>query len=693
MNTRTATALLIALALSACALAQEPQPNAEAAKLVQFPSDVPADALRYTVQMAGNAAGVAAQWHAPDGTLHSFFAFNDRGRGPRLTEELKLAPDGTVRELHITGNDYLKSPVQESFSMTGSAAQWKNQAEQGEKAGASGFYVAMNGSPADMGLLASALLRAKGELPLLPAGSARITRARDLEVAANGQRQAVTAYAVTGLDLTPTILWLDRDQNLFASGSSWTMVVRQGWEQASKAIITAQEEMERARAADIATRLPHKPAGPVVFENVSLFDSERAQIVPHQRVVVMGNKIQSVGPTSGAKPPAGAQVIDGRGQTLLPGLWDMHAHVSPNDGMLNLAAGVTTVRDMGNDNDELQARRRRIDTGQEVGTRIIAAGFIDGPGPYQGPTKVLAANEQEGREWVRKYAAMGYPQIKIYSSLKPAFVPALIDEAHKHGMRISGHIPAGMTASECVRDGLDEIQHMNFVFLNFYPDVKNTETPARFTEPAKRAADLDLKSKPVQDFVALLQQRKTVVDPTLNVFEDMFLGRPGKVNPGYVSVSDRLPPQVRRGLITGGLPVPDGKTDQRYRESFAKFLQMTKALYDAGIPLEVGTDSFAGFAFHRELELHAMAGIPAAKVLQAATLNAARIMKKDGELGSVTPGKLADLTLVAGDPTRDIRAVRQTTITMKDGVIYRPDEIYKEIGIAPQTKASAAGNP
>ncbi len=679
---KTKSLATILLLVCSGAFAQQPQPNAQAAKLVQLPADVPATALRYTMLMAGNKAGVAAQWSAADGTLHSFFAFNDRGRGPKSSEELSLAPDGTVRQLHITGNDYFKSAVEETFSLADGSARWKNQAEQGEKAAGKAFYVGMNGSPTDLGLLARALLKAGGSLALLPEGSARISKLRDLTVEANGKPQAITAYGITGLDLTPTLVWLDPQNTLFAAGSSWSMTVREGWEGATKAILAAQEEMERVRAAELVGKLAHKPAGPVVFEDVALFDSGRAQIVPHQRVVVVGNKIQSVGPANG-KPPAGAQVITGQGQTLLPGLWDMHTHVSPNDGLLDLAAGVTTVRDLANDNDELQARRRRIDAGQEIGTRIIAAGFIDGPGPYQGPTKVLAGTEQEAREWVRKYAAMGYPQIKIYSSLKPEIVPAIIDEAHKHGMRVSGHIPAGMTAAECVRDGLNEIQHMNFIFLNFWPEVKNTQTPARFTEPAKRAADLDLSSGPLQEFIALLKERKIVVDPTLNVFEDMFTDRPGKVAEGYAAIASRLPPQVRRGLLTGGLPVPEGM-DQRYRESFAKFLKMTKALYDAGIPLEVGTDAMAGFAFHRELELHAMAGIPAAKVLQHATLMAAQIMKKDAELGSVTPGKLADLTLVEGDPTRDISVVRRTKLTMKDGVIYRPEEIYAEIGVAPE---------
>lgn len=665
--------------------------NSEAAKLVQVPPEVPADAVRYTVQMLGNKAGVMAEWRTADGTWHSFFAFNDRGRGSRLSETATLAPDGTLQSAKVTGNDYLKAPVEEAFAVANGTATWNNQAEHGTKPmSAPAFYLSMNATPSETAWLARALLKNGGSLALLPEGQASIRKLRELPVSANGETRNVSAYAITGLDLAPTIVFLDGDNNLFAFSDDWFSIVREGWEPALADLQNARAQIEQARAAELARTLPHKPTGVVVFDDVSVFDSEHATVLPHQRVVVAGNKILSVEPITSKGPMrADAQHIDGRGKTLLPGLWDMHAHVSENDGLLNLAAGVTSVRDLANDNEKLQARWRRIEAGQEIGTRIIAAGFIDGPGPYQGPTKVLAATEQEARDWVRKYAAMGYLQIKIYSSLRPELVPAIIDEAHKHGMRVSGHIPAGLTAAQCVREGLDEIQHINFVMLNFMPDVRNTQTPARFTEPAKRAATIDLQSREVRDFIALLKQRGTVVDVTLATFESMFLQQAGQIIDGWQETASRLPPQVRRSLLTGGLPVPPGM-EQRYRDSYGAFLKMTKLLYDSGVPLETGTDGFAGFMLDRELELHVKAGISAPKALQNATWDAARIMKKDKDLGSITPGKLADLALVDGDPTTNISQVRRVVVTMKDGVIYRPDELDAALGIVAASDRSAS---
>ena len=658
-------------------------PNNQAASLIKLPDDVPSDAVRFTILTLGNPSGVLADWRTPDNRLHSFFAFNDRGRGPQITESAELTKDGTPFVISVEGNDYLKAPVAESFSMQGATAAWKNPSEQGSKTlTAPAFYISLNGTPTEIGWLARALLDHGGSLPLLPAGEARISRVRDLAISAGGKSQTITAYSITGLDLTPSFVWLDSDRNLFALVDGWSAIIRQGWEPAVKTIADARADIDQARSLELAQKLPHKPSGPVVFEDVNLFDSEHATVIPHQRVTVTENKITAVTSTS-AKVPAGSTIIAGKGKTLIPGLWDMHAHVSPNDGLLNLASGVTTVRDLANDNDELTARRKRIDSGQEVGTRIIAAGFIDGPGPYQGPTKVLAGNEADARKYVQMYAAMGYPQIKMYSSIKPELVPVIVDEAHKHHMRVSGHIPAGLIASQAVQQGFDEIQHINFIFLNFMPDVTNTQTPARFTEPGKRAASIDLNSQPVHDFIALLKAHHTVVDVTLACFENMYTGTPGKMPAAWETSAERLPAQLRRQLLSGSLPAPAG-FEQTYKDSYQAFLNMTKLLYDSGIQLETGTDDFAGFALQRELELHVKAGIPAAKALQNATLDAARIMSRDKELGSIAPGKLADLVLLDSDPTTNISNVRQVRVTMKDGVLYYPDELDAALGIAPR---------
>jgi imidazolonepropionase-like amidohydrolase len=314
---------------------------------------------------------------------------------------------------------------------------------------------------------------------------------------------------------------------------------------------------------------------------------------------------------------------------------------------------------------------------------VIACGFLDGPGPYAGPTKALVDTEEEARKWIARYASLGYPQIKVYSSLRPALLPAIIADAHGRGMRVSGHVPASMTAEDFVRAGADEIQHINFLFLNFWADtVKDTRTPERFTAVAQKAAGLDLDSPRVRAFLELLKERHTVSDPTVTIFETMFTARPGAVSPSYASVADRLPAQVRRGLLTGGLPVPEGK-DQLYRDSYRKLLAMIRRLYESGIPMVAGTDGFSGFTLQRELENYVEAGIPAPEVLRMATLDAARVMKRDGELGSIAAGKKADLVLIDGDPAARISDVRRIVTVVKNGVVYDPDAIQRALGIRP----------
>jgi hypothetical protein len=641
---------------------------------------------RYSVVIMGNKAGFETSRHNADGSRELYYEFNDRGRGPKIRERITLDKRGIPTHVESSGNDYDKDPVEEHFSLHDGRATWKNRAEQRQTTVPDkAFYVSLSGVPEEQALLAEALLLAGGRLSLLPAGEASIEKRGQLKIEANGQSRVVTQYAISGLDFAPSAIWLDQGGQFFASiNGAWFSFIREGWESAAESLAKAQEEFEKRRSADLASRLRHKPAGPLAFVRVKLFDSETGTTHPGSTVVIRGNKIETV--ATDGHPIAitnDTEVIDGAGKTLVPGLWDMHVHLGPNDGLLNIANGVTSVRDLANDMETLMAMRARFDSGAEIGPRILMAGFIDGRGPYQGPTKVFADTEEEAQKDVEMYARNGYVQIKVYSSLKPELVPKIVEMAHSHGMRVSGHVPAFMTAEQFVRDGADEIQHMNFIFLNFMFDtVQDTRTPARFTEVAKHGAEVDPNSPKVQAFIHVLQEHKTVLDPTLNVFEGLFTDRPGPVSAIYAAIGDRLPAQIRRQFMYGGLQPPEG-LDQRYRDSFQQMLKMTKTLYDAGIPIVAGTDALAGFALHHELELYEQAGIPAAKVLQLDTIGAARVMKRDKELGSIAPGKLADMILVDGDPSVHVSDVRRVITVVKDGNVYKVADLDQALGVKP----------
>ncbi len=639
---------------------------------------------RYTFTLAGNKAGYETSTRNPDGSLQIHFEFNDRGRGPNVNEKIRTGKDGIPIELEITGVDYLKAPVEERFSLKQGTASWKNRSEEGQKKiSGKAFYASISGASEEGALLAQALLAAPGhKLPLLPAGEASIEKRGELKINANGQSRTVVQYAISGLGFSPSALWLASDGKFFASVSTWSSIIQEGWEGATTDLLKEQDKFENERSANLARTLAHKPKGPLVFIHANLFDSESAQTLPNRTVVITGSRITAVGADGQVSLPKNAETIDAAGKTLMPGLWDMHVHVAPGDGLLHMSCGVTSVRDLANDTDFLMQMRSRFDAGTEIGPRLMMAGFIDGRGPYQGPTKVFADSEEEARAAIDNYAKLGYVQIKVYSSLKPELLPKIVEMAHAHGMRVSGHVPSGMNAEQFVRDGVDEIQHMNFIFLDFMPQVKDTRTPARFTEVAAHGAEIDPKSEQVQAFIQLLKEHKIVLDPTLSIFESMLDDRPGKMAQGYAPVADNMPAQVRRGFLYGGLEVPPGQ-DQRYQDSFQRMLDMAKTFYDAGVPIVAGTDSYAGLALHRELELYEKAGIPAPKVLQLATLGAARVVKRDNELGSIAPGKLADVILVDGDPATHISDIRRVKSVVKDGVVFQVAEIDRALGVIP----------
>lgn len=642
--------------------------------------------VRHTVTLAGNRAGVQTATVGADGVREISFEFNDRGRGPKISSRIEVDDAGLPVSVQTTGNDYLKAPVAETFTLQDGVARWKNNAESGEKKlTGPAFYLSMHSPPEEAALLVRALLkRPDKKIVLLPEGQASLERLGELALTRASGSRKVTAYEISGLGFEPETVWLDADGSYFASVSSWESFIREGWEDSAPQLLEYQNERANARTLETTRALTRKPAGPVAIVNANVFDADTGRSVPGSTVVIEGNRIKAVGKDGRVKIPAGAERIDARGRALLPGLADMHIHMSAGDGVQHLAAGVTTVRDLANDTESLLAMKRRIDAGEELGPRIHMSGIIEGPGPFAGPTKVLVDTEAKAREAVDNYAKLGYQAVKIYSSVKPELVPTITRLAHEKGLRVGGHVPAYMTARQFVEGGADEVHHVNFLFLNFFFDeVKDTRTPARFTALGERAGTLDLNSPEVNSFIQLLHDRHTVVDPTVMIFHSMFTDRAGTVSAAYAPIASRLPPQVRRSLLGGGLPVPEGR-DQQYRAAGEALLRMVKRLYDANIMLVAGTDNMPGFALHRELEMYVQAGIPAPDVLRIATLNAAKVLGRDADLGSIAPGKLADLILVDGDPARRMSDIRNTDLVIKDGKLYESAALYRSFGVQPR---------
>ncbi len=649
-----------------------------------------ADTLRYTILQAGNRAGTELAVRQSDGSLYFFEEYNDRGRGPKLETRVTLTSSGMFQTLSVTGHDYWKQPVDERFTLRGDTAEWSSSLEQGrQRLTAPALYSPFYGPVASLALLIGAAGNS-GDIPLLPGGRARVAKVGERTVTIDGQSARIAHYQVEGVSFAPTNFWVSADNSLFAFvAGSWFRVMREGWESVGDALAAAQDSLEKQRDAEVARTLADRPSGPVVFRHASLFDAPNAHMLREQAVIVRGRSIEWLGPDKAVRVPAGARVIDARGKTLLPGLWDMHTHNGPLDGRMHIAGGVTTVRDLANDIDDLQRLRQAWDSGTAIGPRVIMAGFMDGPGPFAGPTKVLVSTRDSALAWVDRYKALGYEQVKLYSSLDTALVRPIAERAHALGMRVSGHIPVHMTAARAVRQGYDEIQHINMLFLNFLGDTLETRNPTRFSAPGRYGADLDLGSDSVRAFLQLLKDHKTVIDLTLATFEGMYTVRAGTMDEGGLRIAHRMPVEVRRGFLAGGIAKDDAE-QTRYRASWAKMLAFAKTLDDNGIQIVAGTDCMAGFCLQRELELYSKAGIPNARVLQIATWGSATVMNRTDRLGAIRPGYLADLLLVDGDPVADINNIERVDLVMKNGVLYDPAAIYRTIGVLAWREGRAA---
>lgn len=647
-----------------------------------------AETHEYQVLLQGNSAGKQTIKAAADGLTEVDYHYNDRGRGDETSAQWRLDSDGLLIDYRARGKNYTKAEVNETFSLHEGHARWSNASEQGDRVlDAPAFFMPISAPPEMQGVLARALLKAPGHrLALLPSGDASLENAGSLRLQTQSGTVELVHYRITGLDFTPTSVWLMGDGSTAAVtyASGWVAVLPKELEASLPEIVGAQERADADWSAKLARDLTHQPKGPLLIRNARLFDPRDLVVTPGTSVLVQGERIIRVAADAHIATPANAEVIDADGRFLLPGLWDVHKHYAEADGPLDIAGGVTSSRDLANNTDNFIERVKRFDAGTEIGPRVSMAGFIDGPGPYAGPTKMLVSTPEEARRAVDWYADRGYVQIKTYSSLKPELFPVIADRAHERGLRVSGHVPAFVSARQFVEGGADEIQHINFIFLNFmYPRVQETRNMKRLTEIGEHAYEYTPDQPEVQEFIAFLKRHHTVLDPTLAVFEDLSGDPDDPVPPGLRPIAHRLPPQVQRNFGFGALPVPKGH-EEAYAKAFPSLMRMLKALHDGGVTLMPGTDGLAGYLLHAELEIYARAGIPNAEVLRLATLTPSQVMGVDKDRGVIAAGKLADMVLIDGDPLQDMRDIRNVDIVLKGGRVFDPAAIEQSLGIQPR---------
>lgn len=645
---------------------------------------------RYTLLFSGHAGGEQVSRVGSDGEVRSTFSYRENGRGPDYEERFRLAPDGTLASFEITGTSTFGSKVEERFRRDGDRAEWSGVVDRGSlSVSGAALYVPITSTLEALGAQLRALAKAPEQtLPGLPGGELSARVLTELTLRRGGESLPVTLWAIRGINLEPLLMWstagAERPFALIHPG--FMQMVPKGWEAQAAELEQRQVEAQNRALAELARQHRHPVRQPLLIRNVRVFDSREARLGPLQDIYVHNGRIAAVYEAGSPVQDAGT-VIDGQGRSLLPGFYDMHTHLSPGDLLLNLAAGVTTVRDLGNDNATLAELRERIARHEAIGPDVVPAGFLEGKSAHNANGGFVVEDVAGAKRAVDWYAQHGFPQIKIYNSFKPEWVPETVAYAHRRGLRVGGHVPAFMRAQDVINAGYDEIQHINQLLLNFFvTPTTDTRTLLRFTLVADKTHQLDLDSPKVRDFFGQLARKQVVVDPTIAVFEGQFTQKPGELNPSYAAVAEHLPISLRRSLYQSESELTD-EIAPRWRASYAKMLDTVGRLHKAGVPLVAGTDAFAGFTLQRELELYVKAGIPAAEVLRIATFNGATYSRQLAERGSIEAGKRADLILVDGDPTTDIGAIRRVALVLKGGDAYYPEDLYAELGVKPFTPA------
>ncbi|HXP26648.1 MAG TPA: amidohydrolase family protein, partial [Steroidobacteraceae bacterium] len=492
----------------------------------------------------------------------------------------------------------------------------------------------------------------------------------------------VTRYDLIGIDLDPETILLDSANNLFADVDASSILVRAGYEGEEKRLRDMAAAWSSERFVKMEQEVAHRYPGPIRIRNVRLFDPKSSSLTPVVSVLVQGKVIAAVEPNDSPPTPA-ETTIDGAGGTLIAGLYEMHAHLGQSDALLNVVAGITTVRDMGNDNAVLDALIQQIDSGAIGGPHVIRSGFIEGKSPFSANNGILVDSQEKAIDAVRWYGARNYWQIKIYNSMTPAWVPAMAKEAHLLGMRVAGHIPAFSNADAMIEAGYDEITHINQFSLGWViQPTEDTRTLFRLTA-LKRLPALDLQSPQVQHTINMMVDRKIAIDPTLGIHEQLTQRRDGKIPPGAVDYFDHMPIGWRRNNMKALADTSAPGDDQAYRQAFDKLVAVVRMLHDRGVFIVFGTDTGGSFTYHREMELYQLAGMTPAEILKRATFDSARYTSQDQRMGSIEKGKLADFFLIPGDPIKNLKAIKTISMVVKDGTIYYPSEVYPKFGIQP----------
>ena len=427
----------------------------------------------------------------------------------------------------------------------------------------------------------------------------------------------------------------------------------------------------------------------VALTHARVIDGTGAPARDDQTVIIRDGRIAALGSSGSVATPVGAQVIDLTGKSVIPGLVMVHEHLYYPTGpgvyanlaesftRLYLAGGVTSMRTAGNLNGFGDfGIKKDIDTGKKPGPWMDAtAPYLEGAGLGLDQVHELTGPD-DARRMVNFWADAGATSFKAYMHITRAELKAAIEEAHRRGMKVTGHL-CSVTFREAADLGIDDLEHAFFVTTDFVPDKKPDECPGQ--GPGQRAfAAVDPNGEAVRSLIADLVKHHVALTSTLTIFETFVPGRP--MPPGL----DVLDPQLRAQFERRHAAV-DTNTTSPYGALFAKARAMEVAFARAGGLLLVGTDPtgsggvVAGYSNQRALELLVESGFTPLEAIRIGTLNGATYLGRANRAGSIAVGKDADLVVINGDPATRIGDVRNVQIVFKQGVGYDPAKLIESV--------------
>jgi imidazolonepropionase-like amidohydrolase len=630
---------------------------------------------RYVNYMIQHAIGSETYDVAPTpggAVLTTTFTMSDRGTTRTSVNTLMLGADQAPTRLELKRDGPAASEVWVA-EISGPSVTVEEPIGRRVFAKPAIAYVGFAAMPAALQMEMIRYWRRHGEparLPMLRASDQapplEIRRVGQDTVRLHGRPVRLTRYTVANLMFGREIVWMDGQGRLaalmtFAGGLPQEQIL-EAYQPALDQLVQSGVRQEMANLDALGRQVRPEAAGAFAIVGARLIDGTGAPPIEDSAVVVRDGRIVAAGSRASVALPAGIRVISAKGQSLLPGLWEMHSHYSGVEfGPALLAAGVTTARDCGGEFGFLTAVRRKLNRENALGPRLLMAGLIDSGG-ILGFGAVDAETPAQGVTAVDRYADAGFEQIKVYTQLKPDVLKAISAEAHRRGLTVTGHVPAAVDAFGGIEAGMDQINHLQFV--------------TRPMQGADGKGPIDLSSDRAKQLIALMKAHQTVIDPTEGWGE---MGSHPKTVPA-ASFEPGL--KAAPFYLATKFEALGGPTDEaRFNQRMATSGRVIKALYDAGIPIVAGSDTgLIGYGIDRELELYVQAGLPPIAAIQTATLGAARAMKLDKDSGSIEVGKRADLLLVNGDPLANISDLRRVTKVVRNGRLYDSLALGRSVG-------------